>query len=238
MNSAEPGDVMSRNLRWQYFVRSLLLATFRNVRQRHHQHQQRFSLLASQPFTFVESAAAPNNITSRQQANQITHRIFFNNGGVGLRIWSSTWPTQAVRPRTWRRRFGINNTGFPLAGFLAELGFGVRADFVRSGATDGLDFDPPDRDPAPQSVRFPTLVHDPDTLRWSGAVVSIGQIGASFAIDVPDELQNFHPDGLNRFTVRLTPLAVPEPSYSVLLLAGLSLLALRMRHPSKMKSAR
>jgi hypothetical protein len=182
-------------------------------------------------------AAAPNNDnTAEPSPNTISYSIFFNAGGLGpadleFNLANSGGTTEyGVAPF----RFGVvNNTGFALAGFLAELGFGVGSSFVRSGAPDGLDFDTPDRDPAPVSVRFPTLVHDPDVLRWSGAVVGLGQIGASFAIDVPDGLQDVHPDGANRFTLRLTPTAVPEPSSALLLIAGLSFVALRIRHRSK-----
>jgi hypothetical protein len=65
-------------------------------------------------------------------------------------------------------------------------------------------------------------------LDWAGGMVpSIGVAVFSFAIDVPDNLQNFHPGGLNRFTLRQTPAIaqaapVPEPATALLLGSGLA----------------
>jgi hypothetical protein len=235
---------MSGNLRKAALVPSLLLATFCGISEAATiTNISSFSLPGfSTGSLSVSPVAIPNNDNAATASpNRISYSIFFNADGLGPADLEFNLADSGGTTEYAAAPFGfgvVNNTGFPLAGFLVELGFGVGPDFVLSGATDGLDFDTPDRDPAPQSVRFPTLVHDPDTLRWSGAVVSLGQIGASFAIDVPDGLQNLHQDGLNRFTVRLTPVAVPEPSYAVLLIAGLSLLALRIRHFSKVKSGR
>ena len=176
---------------------------------------------------------SPNNDnTSAASPNVVSYSIFFNSGGLGPADLEFNLDDSGGTTEYQVAPFGLgalNNTGFLLSGFLVELGFGVGSNFVRSGAADGLDFDTPDRDPAPSSVAFPALVHDVDTLRWSGAVVGFGQIGASFAVDVPDGLQNVHPSGVNRFTVRLTPAAIPEPSSAVLLLTGLSVVALRLR---------
>jgi hypothetical protein len=182
-------------------------------------------------------ASSPNNDNAPAASpNTISYSIFFNTGGLGpadleFQLANSGGTTEyQVAPSG----FGVvNNTGFSLAGFRAELGFGVGADFVRSGMAGGLDFDTPDRDPAPQSVRFPTLVHDDDTLRWRGAIVAFGQIGASFAVDVPDGLDSVHPEGVNRFTLRLTPVAVPEPLSAALVFSALSLVALRLRCRSR-----
>ena len=108
--------------------------------------------------------------------------------------------------------------------FRFELGFGVGGNFVRSSLSENLDFDAPDRDPAPLSSAFTTLNHGADMLDWAGGMVpSIGVAVFSFAVDVPDNLQNFHPGGFNRFTLRQTPAVaqaapVPEPQrrfYSV-----------------------
>jgi hypothetical protein len=180
---------------------------------------------------------SPNNDNvSAASPNVISYSIFFNSGGLGSADLEFNLNNSGGTTEYWVAPSGfgvVNNTGFSLTGFLVELGFGVGSNFVRSGAADGLDFDTPDRDPAPSSVAFPSLVQDVDTLRWSGAVVGLGQIGASFAIDVPDGLQNVHPSGVNRFTVRLTPVAIPEPSSAVLLLTGLSVVALCLRRSSR-----
>jgi len=48
----------------------------------------------------------------------------------------------------------VNNSGQTWTDFHFELGFGVGTDFIRSGDTDGLDFDTPDQDPAPTSSVF------------------------------------------------------------------------------------
>ena len=197
-----------------------------------------FSLPGSSTGSLTFSpAGSPNNDNAvTASPNTISYSIFFNANGLApadleFNLTNSGGTTEyQVSP------FGfgvVNNTAVPVAGFLVELGFGVGANFVRSGAADGLDFDAPDRDPAPQSVRFPNLVHDVDTLRWSGAVAATGQIGSSFAVDIPDGLQNAHPGGLNRFTLRLILVPVPEPSSAVLVLAGLALAALRVRRSDR-----
>ena len=175
---------------------------------------------------------SPNNDnTSTASPNLVSYSVFFNSGGLGPADFEFNLDNSGG---TTEYRFApgglvVNNTGFPLTGFRVELGFGTGANFVRSGAADALDFDEPDRDPAPASARFPTLLHSADLLEWSGATVGLGGVGVSFAVDVPDGLASFHPAAVNRFTVRLTPVAVPEPSTSVLILTGLPLLALRLR---------
>ena len=229
---------MTGNLRNSAVVAALLLTTFGLSEAATITNVNTFSLPGfSTGFLSPGLTTSPNNDNaSAANSNVISYSIFFNSGGVGpadfeFNLSNSGGTTEY---RVTPGGFGVvNNTGFLLTGFLAELGFGTGSNFVRSGASDGLDFDTPDRDPAPASAAFPTLVHGDDTLRWSGAVVGLGQIGASFAIDVPDGLQNVHPSGVNRFTLRLTPMAIPEPSSAVLLLGGLSILTLRLRHRSK-----
>ena len=181
----------------------------------------------------VAPLAAPNNDNSAAASpNVISYSILFNSGGVGpadleFNLTDSGGTTEY---RVTPFGFGvIKNTGHVLIGFRAELGFGVGGDFVASPANDGLDFDLPEADPIPTSVAFPVLRHDLDSLRWTGAAVGLGQIGATFAVDVPDALANVHPLGLNRFTLRLTPVAVPEPSSAVLVIAGLAMCAWRRR---------
>ena len=88
------------------------------------------------------------------------------------------------------------------------------------------DFDTPDRDPAPTLPAFAALTPDTDSLLWSGGTIpSVGGFSIGFSLDVPDGLQSFHPEGVNSFTLRLTPIsdaAVPEPASTFLMLLGLS----------------
>lgn len=120
-----------------------------------------------------------------------------------------------------------NDTGFAWSGLRFELGFGLGASFVRSGGFDFLDFDTPNRDPAPTSTVFTAVdATDSNLLAWSSGVVGIGQsVTFTFSIDVPDNLSTFNPAGESRFTLRSAPVAaVPEPASLTLLgtaLAGL-----------------
>ncbi len=54
---------------------------------------------------------------------------------------------------------------------------------------------------------------------------AITSVAFSFAVDVPDNLQSFHPSGLNRFTLRqVQTTVIPEPSSLLLLGTGLAVL--------------
>lgn len=175
----------------------------------------------------VPLPAAPNNDNTASSPNTIAFSIFFNSGGLGpadleFGVANSGGTTEYLATLSG---FGlVNNTGIPFTGFLAQLGFGTGTAFVLSTEADALDFDTLDRDPAPQSSSFPTLTHDPDTLHWSGGVVpSPSGFTLGFSFDVSDGLPS------DRFTLRLTPLAdtaVPEPATSLLVLLGLSSIAL------------
>ena len=108
-----------------------------------------------------------------------------------------------------------NTTGTNWSGFQHQLGFGVGGAFVLSPSNDNLDFDTPDKDPTPTSTSFPTLVHNQDTLVWSGGVVlSGGATTFTFSFDVPDGIGP-------SFTLRMLPTAVPEPTTLLLLSSGL-----------------
>jgi hypothetical protein len=181
--------------------------------------------------------SSPNNDNATAASpNLISFSIFFNSGGLGpadleFGLANSGGTTEY---RAGSAGLGlVNNTGSPFTGFLAELGFGTGADFVRSAGGDGLEFDTPDRDPAPALPAFSALTHDPASLRWSGGMVpAIGAFVVGFSIDVPDGLEAVHPGGLNRFTLRLTPIseaAVPEPATAFLTLFGLSSIGLALR---------
>ena len=167
---------------------------------------------------------APNNDNATVASpNVVPYSIFFNSPGsldVEFIVDASGGTTEYRFTQSL-----VNNSGIPWNGFLFELGFGLGSQFVAASPSGGLDFDTPERDPAPSSPALPLLVHSENTLTWTGAIVpSIGTAQFAFALDVPDNLQNANPSGTNRFTLRQTPIvaaAVPEPSTAWLLVAAL-----------------
>lgn len=172
----------------------------------------------------VGATPAPNNDNSTGASlNVIPYSLFLNSGGVGFVdvefIVAASGGTTEYRIT----QSIVNNTGQAFNGFRFELGFGTGSSFVRSGALDGLDFDAPDLDPAPFSTQFSVLNHQLDLIAWSGGTVpSIGVVAFTLALDVPDNLEAFNPDGLSRFTLRQFPTvaAVPEPGAIFLVGAG------------------
>jgi hypothetical protein len=111
-----------------------------------------------------------------------------------------------------------NNTGVDWAMFTVELGFGFNSGFTPSTAGDGLDFDAPGYDPSSSffSDAFANVQTTEDKLTFSGGLQGAGSENYGFRIDVPDDL------GVEGFTIRQTPVPVPEPS-SLLLVALCSL---------------
>jgi len=114
-----------------------------------------------------------------------------------------------------------NGTGVNWTSYHIELGFGHGAGFVKSLAGDGLDFDAPDFnsplvfDPAP-GFFFPTTTATEDDIYASGGVMPDASFAGyfRFSIDVPD--------GITQFTIRQSPVSVPEPSSLVLCVLGLA----------------
>jgi hypothetical protein len=129
----------------------------------------------------------------------------------------------------------LNLSMVPWSGYTLRLGFGVGDAFIPSGPMDFLDFDAPDRDPAPTANAFATLAHLSNDLLWSdGIVASGGTLALTFSMDVPDHNAGI-PAGFERrntagnivgyrFTLRQTPTAaaVAEPASGLLLAVGVA----------------
>jgi hypothetical protein len=180
------------------------------------------------------STTSPNNDNSTGTSpNTVVYSLFQNTFG---QIEVEFLATNSGGTTDYRFVQSLFNTAGPTwHGFSLELGYGTGANFVRSGANDGLDFDSPTFDPTPNSNRFPTVNTGTDTLVFSGGTVNQFQTTAlNFHIDVPDNLSQFNPSGQNRFTLRqialLTPpgdtAAVPEPSVFWMFGGGLLAVAL------------
>lgn len=115
-----------------------------------------------------------------------------------------------------------NSTGLDWSGYRIELGTGTGAGFVKSTPGDGLDFDYPDFDSDldfnPGGFFFPTVTATEDDLTATGGVHPDFAYAGNylFHVDVPD--------GITSFTIRQTPIPVPEPaSAGLLALGGLAL---------------
>jgi len=112
-----------------------------------------------------------------------------------------------------------NSTGLDWCSYHIELGFGIGGGFVKSTAGDGLDFDAPDFnsdfffDPFP-SV-FPTVSVAEDDIFAGGGVLPNFAFAGYFLLHVDV------PDGITSFTIRQSPVAVPEPSSLALACLGL-----------------
>lgn len=114
----------------------------------------------------------------------------------------------------------FNNTTLNWSGYRVELGFGHGLSFTASPGGDGLDFDAPTYNsgflfnPSP-GFYFPTVTPGEDVIFATGGIMPyLGFAGHfRFSVDVPD--------GITEFTIRQTPVDVPEPGTVVLSGAGL-----------------
>ena len=125
-----------------------------------------------------------------------------------------------------------NNTGLDWSSYTIQLGFGIGPDFTVSSPGDGLDFDAPDFD---STVFFAPPFFNPfplynnvgeDQIDAYGGVLPDGGYAEPFVfhIDVPD--------GIERFTLRQFPTAVPEPTAGWLFLSMvLQAFSFRFRRP-------
>ena len=125
----------------------------------------------------------------------------------------------------------FNNTGLNWTGYHIELGFGHDATYVKSLSGDGLDFDAPDHNsplffnPAPGF--FPSATATEDDIYAGGGVMPYLSFAGHFhfAVDVPD--------GITSFTIRQSPIVVPEPSTFILASVGLISLAVYRRRSAR-----
>jgi hypothetical protein len=120
-----------------------------------------------------------------------------------------------------------NNTGLNWGAYHIELGFGYDAGFVKSTLGDGLDFDAPDFNSPfnfnPGGTFFPTVSVTEDDVYASGGVMPYLSFAGyfRFTVDVPD--------GITSFTVRQSPVAVPEPTALGLIALGVAACGLSRR---------
>ena len=115
-----------------------------------------------------------------------------------------------------------NNTGTNWSGYIMELGFGTGGSFTATTPGSGLNFDFPTFDTPPVSTAFSTVIPGENTLLFTNGIQGTASQTYQFRVDVPNS-----PDGSNRgysFTLRETPIPVPEPSACLLLLGGLTCL--------------
>ncbi|HKQ47079.1 MAG TPA: choice-of-anchor F family protein [Phycisphaerae bacterium] len=124
----------------------------------------------------------------------------------------------------YRMNEGVaNNTGIAWSDYHMELGFGFGSGFVPATPGGGLDFDAPDHDsPVTMGPGFPGFLVTELEIFASGFLPNTAFNGGMiFHLDVPD--------GVSEFTLRQSPVPVPEPTTVVMLLCGLGLLRRRTR---------
>ena len=186
-----------------------------------------YSGIASVAATSVNPVAAPNNDDVAGPSPNgifITQKNYVGIGPVDLvfTVTNTGGTTEYLFTE------GVyNNTGVTWSGYHLELGFGHDAGFVHSPSGDGLDFDAPSYNSPfnfnPSPGFFPTVTPTEDDVFASGGVMpNLSFAGYfRFSVDVPD--------GITEFTVRQSPVAVPEPAGVALLVCGLAAVRLGRR---------
>jgi hypothetical protein len=159
--------------------------------------------------------------------NQISYSVFLNSPGAletEFELQNSGGTTEYFFPQVF---FNTRNTQW--IGFRFELGFGTGDQFVLAAPTSALQFDTLNGQSTATSPVFTLVMNQSNQLDWSVANAPL-VAPFSFAIDVPDGLAAANPSGLNRFTLRQTPLvaaAVPEPAAAGIV--GVALLGITIR---------
>jgi hypothetical protein len=175
--------------------------------------------IASVAATTILPPSAPNNDNVAGPSPNdvfITQKNYVGIGPVDLVFTVSD--TGGVTEYQFREGV-FNNTGVDWGAYHIELGFGHGAGFVASGSGDGLDFDAPDYDSPldfnPGPGFFPSVLASEDDIYASGGVMPWLTFAGyfKFAVDVPD--------GITEFTIRQSPVPVPEPSAVMLAVLGL-----------------
>lgn len=166
--------------------------------------------------------AVNNDDEIGESQNVIPYSIFLNSPDIletEFVLGNSAGTTEYRFTQTF-----FNNTGTDWSGFRFELGYGTGSDFVLSQLADNLQFDAFEGHSTATSPAFTLTIDEMKILGWSGSVPRFRPAIFTFAIDVPDELSDSNPSGVNRFTLRQIPIeasAVPEPSSFALLGLGL-----------------
>lgn len=185
--------------------------------------------------------ATPNNDNSSvSNPNLIDHDLTFGSPGyfeVYFSVENSGGATEYDVTNNLANLSGINWTGM-----LVEIGFGQLAGFVPSNAGDLLDFDTPDRDPAPSSAAMGLVIHEVNYLYFQGNQASGASNTMLYSLDVPDYNASIPASaqtaGGYNMTLRFTPQDVnsdpiPEPATYALIGSGLAAFALVHRRTAK-----
>jgi hypothetical protein len=164
--------------------------------------------------------ASPNGIL-------VTQKDFFGVNGVADIVFSVI---DSGGTTEYAVAEGVSNSsGVAWDQYRIELGFGEGVGFVASTPGDGLDFDTPDEDsPFDFSAFFST-----PALAGEDVILATGGLFPYLAFTTP--LFQFSidvPDGIDSFTLRQIPIAVPEPvSASLVAMLGMGALMRRtIRH--------
>jgi len=194
-----------------------------------------YSGVASLASTSISPLSAPNNDdTAGASPNTVfvTQKNYIAIGPVDI-VFSVT-NSGGVSEYLFTEGV-FNNTSLPWGSYHIELGFGHDAGFVKSLAGDGLDFDAPNYNSPfnfnPSPGFFPTVsVTEDDVLASGGVMPYLSFAGYfRFTVDVPD--------GITEFTVRQSPIAVPEPGCLALTIGGLTGFAAWLQRRQKFSRA-